>query len=219
MKKPLYDALIIPTGETTSGNRSFPVSSEAVRLFDKGNGIYGCIFVTGGYGGFSKVTPGKSVSEAKEIVDYLIDNGVNEKKIFYDDRSLDTLGNFAFPIANPMDGNPNLLDFDKMQIIGKEGHIWRMPYYLSLVMPHKNMANMVSFYPITGEHNNGLMVRKYHEGLIKILNKKYGEDINAEKVAEFLKNEHPFYKPKWYDKSVARRKVEMGAKALNWLAR
>ena len=218
MKK-THDALVIPTGETTSGDKRFPVSSRAAELFKSGD--YGCIFVTGGYGGFSRVMPPFSISEAKETRDYLVERGIDDEKIFYDDRSFDTVGNFTYPIVSPqvhngkgyLRVNPNLSDFEKMMIIGKKGHIWRIKDYVNLIMPSKIE---VDYFSVPGRHNNGLIAKLYHMGLMKALEKRYGKNPGAEKVHEFLMKEHPFYSEGWFEKPVLERKTEMSRKIWGW---
>lgn len=209
MKK-TYDALVIPTGETTSGDRSFPVSKEAIKLFDSGR--FGHIFVTGGHGGFANVIPNITISEADETVEYLIRKGVHYTKIFYDNRSLETLGNFTFPLVDPMNGNPKLSEFKKMLVIGKEGHMWRARDYANLVF---DVNNDVNFYTIPGKHNDGIMARVYHKAFMNALKENKG----AEKAHDFLIKNHPFYSEGWYDKSPLKRKAETAVKGLSWLVK
>ena len=123
-----YHALILPTGETTSGDKQFPVSSLAAAYHK--NGRCGFIFITGGHGGFAKKDK-NTVSEARVTFDYLVNKrDIDPSKIFYDDRSLDTMGNFTSPeVGIPFrshhqsSNNPRLSDFDDMLIIGKKDHI------------------------------------------------------------------------------------------------
>lgn len=206
-----YDAIIIPTGETSFGDKSFPVSSEAIKLFKSGK--YGCIFVTGGYDGFAKFAHGMAVSEAKDTAYFLKTRSIPEEKIFYDDRSLESVGNFTFPIVKPIYQNPNLLDFNKMLIIGQEGHIWRLKDYAKITLTDKSRKNKVDFYSVPGKPNNGLIATLYHYGIMSSLNNKE----NPEEIHEFLIKEHPFYSERWYEKSPLRRKLKMGIKIFKWL--
>lgn len=222
MKK-TYDALVIPTGETTFGDKSFPVTNTAIELFKKGD--IGNIFITGGHGGFAKVMPPFSLTEAKETLDYILKKGIPSEKVFYDDRSLDSIGNFTYPLVSPqihhskkeLKVNPNLKDFEKIMIIGQEGHIWRIMDYVNLVMPFSK--EKVRYYTIPGKHNNGRIAKTYHKAILNAINKKHGETPSTEKVHEFLIKEHPFYSHDWYHKSVFRREIEMSKKILEWMVK
>ena len=204
-----YDAILIPTGETSFGDKTFPVSQESVSLFRTGK--FGCIFVTGGYSGFARAVP--EVTEAEETVRYLLGCGVPEKKVYADSQSLETIGNFTFPMVHPAEGNPNLSDFKKMLIVGKEGHMWRVRDYSDVVFAGKRSD--VHFRTVPGRHNDGLLARVYHPAIMRALRKL--EDSCAENIHQFLLEMHPFYSPGWYDKSPVRRKLEMSLTGLGWL--
>lgn len=213
MTKPdkTYDALIIPTGETTFGDYSFPVTNKAAELFKTWK--YGCIFITGGYSGFATADRKNKESEGKETYNYLVkEKGINRNKVFYDDQSLESVGNFTFPIIENLPFNPNLRDFKNMQIIAQAGHIWRLVDYLRLVMPDEFKNGNIDFYSIPGKHNDGLLAGVYHMGIMNAIGKRRG----AEDVHEFLMKKHPFYSDGWYDKSVERRKLEMAVKGGLW---
>jgi len=141
-----YDAILLPTGETSFGDRTFPVSQEVIALFNTGK--YGCIFITGGYSGFSRLIPGESKSEADGTVEYLLGRNIPEERVYSDSQSLETIGNFTFPMVHPAEGNPNISDFKKMLIVGKEGHMWRVRDYSDLVFAQKE--NQVYFYTVPG---------------------------------------------------------------------
>jgi len=204
-----YDAILIPTGETSFGDRTFPVRTKAVELFNTGK--YGCIFVTGGYNGFAKYGPRKEISEAKDTFNFLTGTcGIPEDKIYTDDRSLESVGNLTFPLVMPIYGNPCLDEFKKIMIVGKEGHLWRVKQYTHIVLPPK--INL-EFEEIPGKHNNGLAAKAYHAGIRNALaNKRGPEDIHY-----FLMHEHPFYSENWFETPVFSRKMEMGSVALRWL--
>ena len=203
-----YDAIILPTGETSFGDRSFPVSKEAIKLFNSGR--FGCIFVTGGHMGFAEVTPGFTKSEAEDTAEYLLYKGICPEKIYSDDRALETVGNFTFPIVEPQGNNPNLNDFRNMLVIGKEGHIWRMKDYTNLVFGSDK--DKIDFYSVPGNHNNGLFAKVYHSALLHAL----GKNRNAEEIHDFIIRNHPFYSEGWYKKSPSERKVETALVGLDW---
>jgi len=204
-----YDAILLPTGETSFGDRTFPVSQEAVALFNTGK--FGCIFVTGGYNGFSRVIPEES--EAEETVEYFLGKNIPKERLYSDSQSLETIGNFTFPAIQPIDGNPNISDFKKMLVLGKEGHMWRIRDYSDLIFARK--ANDVYFHTVSGRHNDGLLARLYHPAIMRALRKL--KDPCAENIHRFLLEKHPFYSERWYDKSLLRRKLEMSLTGLGWL--
>jgi hypothetical protein len=211
----LYDALILPTGEPREGEKSFPVTNEAVKAFRKGK--HGCMFITGGYGGFDTAERRKGITEAQETVEYLLGRGIPLEKIYYDGRSLDTVGNFTFPIVEPLvnhiQKNPSFLDFDNMEIFAQEGHMWRIRDYVTRVKQAKYFEGDIDFHYLPGEHNNGRMARVYHKGLMNALKGKEG----AHEIHDFIINNHPFYEKGWYDKSPLIRKVEMALTGVGWL--
>lgn len=209
-----YDALVIPTGEPLSGERSFPVTKKALELFKSGK--YGCIFITGGYGGFATKQRKQEISEAKETYEYIMNNvnsRINSDNVYYDEQSLESVGNFSFPEFYPVEGkmNPRLSDFEKMVVVGQEGHIWRLKDYAKIVLPEKFERKDILFYSILGKHNNGLMARVYHNGLMNAIGEKRGSEVH-----DFLINEHPFYSEDWYNKGVNERKILMAVKGLEW---
>ena len=204
-----YDALILPTGETTFGDYSFPVSSVAADLFKSGK--FGCIFVTGGHGGFSKVKLGETVSEAEETNNFLRSRDISENQIYWDGQSLDTLGNFTFPIVEKLGRNPSFLDFKEMLVIGQKGHLWRIRDCVGKVI---SSDRLVDFYAVPGEHNNNFITKIYHQGLMNALREI--KSPSPDDCHEFLLNNHPFYSKGWYDKSFLARKIEGSVKVLDW---
>jgi hypothetical protein len=202
-----YDCLLIPTGETSFGERSFPVSNEAVELFNHGK--FGCIFVTGGYSGFAKWGPGKQISEAYHTAAFLKHKGIPEQKIYSDNRSLDSVSNFTFPLVKPLYQNPGFDEFDSMLVLGQTGHLWRLRDYARITLPPKIDVN---FKGIPGKHNDGLMAKVYHISLMKALKGKEG----AEEIHDFLLNKHPFFSENWFGTPVFERKMNMSSTALKW---
>ena len=206
-----YDALLIPTGETSFGDRTFPVSTRAAELYRSGR--FGCIFVTGGYNGLANIVPGKTINESEDTRNFLLEQGIPDKVIYTDSQSLDTLGNFTFPIVARLDRNPCLLDFEKMLLIGKEGHLWRVKDCAEKVLP----LERIDYEAVPGEHNNGAIAKAYHKALMHAL--RHIKEPSPELAHEFLINNHPFYSEGWYNKSPSRRKVETMAVGLGWFLR
>jgi hypothetical protein len=235
-----YDVLLIPTGETSFRDRRlslendgklerelyqdkhFPVSSKAAELFKQGN--IGYIFVTGGNHGLSNGVRFFTMSEAKETAQYLSRiKGINPDKIYQDNRSHERLGGFALPIANPQnevgvkeDGvlNPNLTDFKKILIIGKKGNKDLIEDYAKLIIPSQNE---VDYYSVNARVKGGRFARKHHEALMHVLDKKYGKDITAQNVVDFLYHDHPYYSSIWDMLPLWRRKVIAKRKIRDWM--
>jgi hypothetical protein len=208
----LCDVIIVPTGEVRRGENAFHVTKQAMELFRQDK--FGYMFITGGYSGFAEKKDKEGKSEAQETFEYIINSGIPEKKVLYDDQSLETLGNFTFPIVQPKRGNPKLSDFQSMMVIGQEGHMWRIKDYANVAMG--DLVNKdIYFHSVPGEHNNGLMAKVYHKGFMNALKNKLG----AEEAHEFLMKEHPFYSKGWYDKSSLTRKIKMAAVGVGWSLR
>lgn len=204
-----YDVLLLPTGEPIKGNGAvFPVSKEAVNIYNSGK--VGCIYVTGGHGGFSNVTS-ETRSEAEYTKDFLLERGIPEGRVYWDEQSLDTMGNFTFPIVQSLERNPNLLDLGTILMIGQEGHMWRADDYANLVFPKNKMPDIQT---VPGRHNDGLVARMYHGAFMHALNNIEKSDVN--KVHNFLIGCHPFYSKGWFEKSPNKRKIEMAKVGLGW---
>jgi hypothetical protein len=224
MKNTLCDVIVVPTGEprkvTYVGKKNgvaqwrenFPVTREAIKWFNSGK--CGYLFITGGYSGFAEKKDREGKPEAQETVEYIMQKGIKPENVFWDGQSLETFGNFTFPIVQPEVGNPRLSDFRNILVIGQEGHMWRIKDYAKKAMGDL-VNNKLYFYSVPGKHNNGLMAKVYHAGFMKALEGKHG----AEEAHRFLIEEHPFYSEKWYDKSVPIREAEMALTGLGWLAR
>lgn len=217
-----YDALLLPTGETTKAREEafqrgeeyspvydvehFPVSSEAVRLFKEGN--IGHIFVTGGYSGFSPNAPGTIISEAEETARFLSENGIYD--VYSDSRSLDTMGNFTFPTADPLPRNPNLKDFGSILVLGKEGHMKRVPSYAQFCLAE----GQYDIATIPGKHTDGFLARVYHWSFVHAMRNL--PQSNPEEAHKFLTENHPFYSEGWYEKGPTKRKLEAIVTVLGW---
>ncbi len=205
-----YDLLLMPTGETTSGDKSFPVSRKAIELYETGR--FGHLFVSGGYGGLVDKIRRNNISEAEETKNFLLESEkIPTDKFYWDGQSLETIGNFTFPIVEKKAENPSLLDFKKILILGREGHMWRIKDYVNKVFSKSN--NLIEFETCPGKHNSGLQAKLYHEAIMNRLDKL--EVGSPEEIHNFLLKEHPFYEQNWYEKSPLRRKVETGIKVLN----
>lgn len=211
-QKKLYDTLLLPTGETTAGDEtSFPVSRKAIELYNEGR--FGSIFITGGHGGFATLTP-ETLTEAEVTRNFMLEQGVPEKAIYWDGQSLDTIGNFTFPIYQQEGRNPNLLqDFESILMLGQVGHMWRAKEY-SALMPFEKYTKTFDIETIPGEHNNGKLTRFYHDAVMKKLTSPKIE--LPDDIHKFLLEEHPFYSQGWFEKPELKRKLEAMAKTIGW---
>src|SRR3989338_11254793 len=126
MKK-LYDTILVLAGENL---KTHPRSRRAIEIFREGRA--GSIFVTGGHGGFSTNPAEKTNGEY--IYEYLLEQKIPENKVYCDNRSLDTLGNFTFPIIEPQQGNPKLSDLDSLLLITEKEHMERAVQYATKVL-------------------------------------------------------------------------------------
>ena len=194
-----YDAILLLTGEDRS--KRFR-SDKAIELFNKGN--IGHIFITGGYSSFINNRDG--LSEGAEIKEYLLNKEIKEEKIFLDDRSLDTIGNFTFPLVDPVDSNPSLKDLSILLVTEF--------YHLDRSL---QCANKVLGYRPDNEASKGLykptiLTEIYNDALFKAIDKLE----TPEQIHKFLLEKHPFYKENWFNKPVLQRKVEMAIKGFSW---
>ncbi len=206
-----YDLLILLAGEN---ERTFPRSSKATSLYRKG--LIGDILVSGSAGGFADYKPSENNGSHTIIANYLNIHGVPADHIYLDWRPLDTLGNFAFPYAEPLNNNPNPNELSTA-FLTEWGHIKRALECVSRVVPLTEIGNISS----PGEYGNRskldkLITKMYHKGLMF-----QTEDIDADpqEALQFLKEEHPFYQPNWFDKPISQRKLEMMGTIITWLMR
>ena len=203
-----YDLLLLLAGEN---EKIFPRSKKVIELYEKGT--IGDILVSGSAGGFSQSNPSSDVGSHIEIANFLNINGIPAKNIYTDWRPVDTLGNFAFPYADPISGNPNPNDLETV-FLTEWGHMDRTKECAEKVI---SLAQ-VDYVKSPGEYGNQSFVNNaitavYHSGLMK-----QTRDINADpkKALDFLKEEHPFYKAGWFEKPVLERQMETIRKIISW---
>jgi len=201
-----YDVLFLLTGEDEKHRTR---SEKAIKLFNKGN--VGSIFVSGGYDGF-ETNPNKEPS-ATTIADYLNSKGkIPSNKIFLDNRSLDTIGSFAYPFADPLEKNEFIKDVNSILLVTEKNHLERaIENSLKVISPYH------LFYAASkGNYNPGILIKTYESAIRMALRDiKYP---SSKKVLKFLKEKHPFYQEGWFDKSITERKYEVGKSIVKWLA-
>ncbi len=209
--KDTIDAIILPTGERTSGKGSFTVSREVVKEFKKGK--YGCIFVTGGYDGFAKIAKPKyrydftvndqmrgdenpkdeeyTRTEGEAIVEYLVRRGIPQDKIFLDDRALEGAGKFSFPLVKPIYGNPEFWEFDSMKVFAEKGNIGRIKDYIDTIMfnePSKTNDELlkykIGYHPVNGKDKEGIFEKFYNTGAIDAIETYISRDKQKRRFSE-----------------------------------
>jgi uncharacterized SAM-binding protein YcdF (DUF218 family) len=201
-----YDIILLLAGENT---QDYPRSAKALEIYSKGR--TGGIFITGGYGGFA--TQSLGITGGKISLERVMNERIPERDIFLDDRSLDTLGNFAFPAATPLSGNPDLKSLASILVITEEHHMPRSLAYAKKVVP----KNKLSFACATGPYRVAWNTIVYNAAMLNAL--RYIREPNPEQALAFLKEEHPFYQQDWFDKPVRKRKAELAKKCIEWLVK
>jgi vancomycin permeability regulator SanA len=199
-------------GETDSHFRS----NRALALMNEGKA--GSIFVTGGYGGFDNKTPrlydGGTISR-----NYLLSQGAPEKKLYLDNRSFETLGNFAYPAANRMKStyglevveNPDLKLVNNIALVTDEAHMGRaLVYAKKALSAHVKIHSVVS----RGPKEQSFTTRKYNNALLRRL--EGIPDHEPELLVDFLMREHPFHSKGWFEKPVSQRKLELILRCMQW---
>ena len=200
-----YDVLFLLAGE----NEKLRFRSEkAIELFGKKK--IGSIFVSGGHDGF-EINLNRE-PEATRIANYLNLRNIPSNKIFLDNRPLDTIGNFAFPFADPLKENKFIKDIKSILLVTEKNHLERaIENSLNIISPYN------LFYAASeGHYNPNFLIKTYELAIRRAL-----KDINfpsPEKVLKFLKEKHPFYQEGWFDKSIIKRKYEVGKSIIKWLA-
>lgn len=202
-----YDALFFPLSQSCLKNKDSSLKQEVANLFNKGK--IGYVFISGGYNGFSKIGPGKSISDAKKTANYLVEQGIPAGKIYSDERSMENIGNFTFPLVAPIYWNPSLNEFKNMLIVGEKPDIWKMREYAKMTLPDKMKVN---FYSTSAKRKDRLSSIAYHVCITNALKETEG----AKEIHDFLLEEHPFYSENWFNTPVFSRKIELSSRVLKW---
>lgn len=180
-------------------------SKHALDLYSRG--VIGRIYISGGYGGLRPDIPTKT--ECQEIADYLISKGVSSRRIYQDPRPLDTLGNFAYPLGEPLPGQPNLNDLSIL-VITERLHMDRALECARSVSPGKTFAHSHCFGDFTPRFGTEVYQTSLMTGL-----RRFGA-TNPQEALAFLKTNHPFYQPRWFEKPVWLREAIMSQRVLTW---
>jgi len=203
-----YDLMILLAGEDEN---EFPRSRKAVEVFRSG-GI-GDILVSGSTGGFAETIPGLEEGSHIKIADFLNLKGIPAGNIYLDWRPFETLGNFVFPYANPLQENPDPNNLETV-FLTEWGHMNRTRDCAKKVIPLEQINCMRS----PGEYGDQNLINKaitaaYHSGLMK-QTKEISH--NPHRALKFLEEEHPFYQEGWFEKSALIRKAEIIKKMITW---
>lgn len=216
----LYDIILLLAGENTE---DFPRSNRAIGVFKTGK--IGGIFVTGGYGGFEIPTitfsdgttqPKKTGGELAR--EYLLREGIEPGKLFLDEQSRETLGNFAFPADSPetkkINGkwvtNPHFDDLKSILLITEQGHMKRSLQYAEKVIHPDKMDYLAA----PGPYSPGILAVPYNFAMLRALHNIKEPDID--RVLCFLNNKHPFYEEDWLNKPVWQRQAELALTCFKW---
>ena len=203
-----HDLMILLSGED---EKEFPRSKKTVEIFKSGE--IGDILVSGSTGGFAETIPSLKEGSHIYIADFLNLRGIPARNIHLDWRSFETLGNFVFPYANPLQGNPDPNHL-KTVFLTEWGHMNRAKDCVKKVV----VLGQIDYASSPGEYGNQSLINKaitaaYHSGLMK-----QTRDISysPQKALKFLESEHPFYRGDWFNTPVLERKLEIVKKIVTW---
>nr|MBA4404776.1 hypothetical protein [Nanoarchaeum sp.] len=205
-----WDLLLLLAGEN---EETFPRSNHALGLFNHNN--IGNILVSGSVGGLSQEKPNPYDGPHIRIANYLNLNGIPADKIFTDYRPVDTFGNFVFSYHQPLNNNPNPGELSTL-ILTETGHSKRTMQCASRVIP-EDCNHRFNFSD--GDYKpqlttvNGLATYLWHRGLMR--STEYIKS-NSQRAYDFLRVEHPFYQPGWFEAPVEVRRKEVLRKTLEW---
>jgi hypothetical protein len=227
----LYDIVLLLAGENTAIDKEasliqanpnyYPRSKKAAQVMQTGN-VKNGILITGGYGGLDQ--PSQGVSGGERSFNYLI---LLEKipygYLFFDNRSRETLGNFALPAEFPevivtedngVKASPDFNELESILLITEEGHMSRALECAAKVL----FPWQMDYLAVEGPYKPGLVTKGYHASLM--LATRHITKPRPGKVIDFLENEHPFYKygdEQWFKKTLNMRRIELAATCAGWI--
>lgn len=221
MSKRKYDILMLLAGENP---KLRPRSNMAIELFRQGR--VGNILISGSAGAFTPEKPTPEQGEHTEIADYLNTNKIPASKIFSDWRPLDTLGNFAFPYSEPLDGNPDLNEEGLVLHLTEIGHQNRARDCAKKVIPHESYDfsidpdGVLYFRFAEGDYNpsirtpTGIIIAAYHKALMNAT--RHIRSPSPQRARKFLEERHPVYQDDWFDLSTRERQLKVIGTIVNW---
>ncbi len=204
-----YDLLILLTGENKT---DFPRSKRAIELYRQGR--FGDVLVSGSAGGFSPFIPTPERGEHVDVANFLNLRGrIPAPRIYTDWRPFDTLGNFVFPYAEPLEGNPDPRELRTLHLT-EQGHRERtLDCAARVVQP----LQLDDFEFSDGDYNpQGIqkaVTSLWHYGLMKATRRI---TASPEEAMRFLEEEHPFYQQDWFRRPLRRRQAEVLLTSLAW---
>jgi len=212
----LFDVVILLAGESEQRFRS----KETYDILKSGRA--GVVLVTGGFWGLDDyclyLTDGKiSVENLKNHDAAAKTHYVNEKNLFLDDRSHETIGSLVYPLAKPhvdLDLEKDLTflkDAREIAIVTNTAHM-----ISAHPLTMKTFPEYATIYPICspGPTKETRSEKVYNTALFQRLAKI--PDHEPELLLKFLLEEHLFYSDGWFDKSVFRRQFELGRLCIKW---
>jgi uncharacterized SAM-binding protein YcdF (DUF218 family) len=192
---------LVLTGEKPSN----PVRSLKTAQMYRANPLP--ILISGGCYGLAQ---NNGPSESDIMKEYLIKCDIPKQLIYTDSRSFETLGNFTFPVVDPIQSNPNPADFEQIFMITETEHMTRAYDLAVRVLPPKKIT------PITciGDYQPQLGTHIYHREFLRALDTI--KHPTPEKIHNFLLQNHPHHSPNWFEKSIPRRIAEYPIHVLRW---
>jgi uncharacterized SAM-binding protein YcdF (DUF218 family) len=201
-----YDTILLLAGEDTS---HYYRSKKALELFKKG--VAGNIFITGGFGGFARDDQELSDGQKSYLFMKSCYDEVPKNRIFIDEESRETLGNFVFPTVNPKQGNPRLEELESILVVTDESHMKRAMQLAKKVLPKEKLE----FEASEGKYKRSLNEMIYHYSLMHML--KPAQEPSPHYAHSLLLRDHPFYKKGWFDKDISTRKVLLAFQCIDWM--
>lgn len=185
-----HDLAFLLTGENE--NERFR-SNHLLDIFRKGN--IGHVFISGGRGAESRDSLTYIESTDIRTANYLNMKGIPHDRIYIDGRSLETLGNFAFPVYDPIDGNPNFNDLKSFLLVTEKNHMERALQCAEKVIPESKIYYSVS----EGDYKKRPEVEALNWAMLD-RRLRHIKEPSPKEVYKFLKKEHPVYQEGWHDK-------------------
>jgi len=229
--KKRYDVILLLAGENFVIDKTekeikknpyyYPRSKKAAQVMQTGNVEKG-VLVTGGYGGFDR--PALDNSGGERSFNYLNQiEKIPDDFLFFDDRSRETLGNFAMPAESRMvtlsnngfKTSPDFNELESILLITEEGHMGRALECAAKVL----FPGQMDYLIVEGPYKPGLATKAYHASLMQATRHIKMPDPRA--AVEFLEGEHPFYKhgdEQWFKKPLNMRRTELAVTCLGWYA-
>jgi uncharacterized SAM-binding protein YcdF (DUF218 family) len=166
------------------------------------------ILISGGFNGLAQTNLG--IPECDSMKQNLIHHDVPEHLIYTDPRSYDTLGNFTFPLIDPLIQNPKISDFQKIIILTEKNHMPRAYSLASRVIS----PSKLEVATCEGDYDPSRSVEIYHRLLLKAIDSIQPQ--TPENIHQFLLDFHPHHREGWFNKPKVQRIIEYPIHILRW---